>query len=119
MLERFFTAEEGLEGRHHIALIRDAFWKSHYQRDPKILGRTMSINDQPYTTIEVLPTGIPGWLHGEQTLTCVWAVPAGAGSMEQIGAGRAIRCTVMPAAGFRSDSPTPCVSTTQLVEEPA
>jgi putative ABC transport system permease protein len=63
LLGRLFTAEEGLEGRNHVALITEPFWKSHYQRDPKILGRTLSINDQPYTIIGVLPATIPGWLH--------------------------------------------------------
>ena len=63
---RLFTAEEGLEGRNHVALITETFWKSHYQGDPKILGQTMSINDQPYTIIGVLPATIPGWLHFAQ-----------------------------------------------------
>ena len=63
---RLFTAKEGLEGRNHVALITETFWKTHYQRDPKILGRTLSINDQPYTIIGVLPATIPGWLHKAQ-----------------------------------------------------
>jgi predicted permease len=63
LLGRLFTAEEGLEGRNHVALIIEPFWRSHYQRDPKILGRTLIINDQPYTIIGVLPGTIPGWLH--------------------------------------------------------
>jgi putative ABC transport system permease protein len=66
LLGRLFTPEEALEGRDHVALITETFWKSHYQRDSKILGRTMSINDQPYTIIGVLPSTIPGWLHGAQ-----------------------------------------------------
>jgi len=66
LLGRLFTAEEGLEGRNHVALITETFWKTHYQRDPKILGRTLSINDQPYTIIGVLPATIPGWLHRAQ-----------------------------------------------------
>jgi predicted permease len=63
---RLFAAEEEVEGRNHVALITEAFWKTHYQRDPKILGRTLSINDQPYTIVGVLPATIPGWLHGAQ-----------------------------------------------------
>jgi putative ABC transport system permease protein len=59
---RVFTAEEGVD-RNHVALITEAFWKSHYQRDPNVLGRTLTINDQPYTIIGVLPATIPGWLH--------------------------------------------------------
>jgi putative ABC transport system permease protein len=66
LLGRLFTAEEGLEGHNHVALITETFWKAHYQRDPKILGRTITINDQPYTIIGVLPATIPGWLHGAQ-----------------------------------------------------
>jgi predicted permease len=66
LLGRLFTADEGLEGRNHVALITETFWKTHYQRDPKVLGRTLSINDQPYTIIGVLPATIPGWLHRAQ-----------------------------------------------------
>jgi predicted permease len=67
LLGRLFTAEEGVEGRNHVALITETFWKSHYQGDAKILGQTLSINDQPYTIIGVLPATIPGWLHRAQT----------------------------------------------------
>ena len=66
LMGRLFAAEEEVEGRNHVALITEAFWKTHYQRDPKILGRTLSINDQPYTIVGVLPATIPGWLHGAQ-----------------------------------------------------
>jgi len=66
LLGRLFTAEEGLEGRNHVALITETFWKTHYQHDPKILGRTLRINRQPYTIIGVLPATIPGWLHRAQ-----------------------------------------------------
>ena len=66
LVGRLFTSEEGLEGRNHVALITDAFWKTHYQRAPNILGQMLTINDQPYTIIGVLPAAIPGWLHGAQ-----------------------------------------------------
>jgi putative ABC transport system permease protein len=66
LLGRLFTPEEGLEGRNHVALITESFWKSRYQRDPKILGRTLTINDQRYTIIGVVPATIPGWLHRAQ-----------------------------------------------------
>lgn len=66
LLGRLFTPEEGVEGRNHVALITEAFWKGHYERDPGILGRTLSINHQPYTIIGVLPATIPGWLHKAQ-----------------------------------------------------
>jgi hypothetical protein len=34
-------AEEEVEGRNHVALITEAFWETHFQRDPKILGRRL------------------------------------------------------------------------------
>ncbi len=66
ILGRMFTAEEGLNGRNHVALIIESFWTAHYHRDPAILGHTLTINDQPYTVIGILPDSIPGWLHGAQ-----------------------------------------------------
>ena len=83
LLGRLFTREEGLD-RNHVALITETFWKSHYQRDPKILGRTLIINDQPYTIIGVLPATIPGWLHRAQAQLPVFrAFPAGTWSLER------------------------------------
>jgi MacB-like periplasmic core domain len=45
LLGRLFTAEEGLPGRNHVALITETFWRTRFQHDPKILERTLTIND--------------------------------------------------------------------------
>jgi putative ABC transport system permease protein len=63
LLGRLFTPEEGLAGRNHVTLITEGFWRTRFQRDPKILGRTLTINDQPYTIIGVIPDVIPGWIN--------------------------------------------------------
>jgi len=60
---RLFHAEEGLPGRNHVAVITESFWRTHYERDPRILERTLTINDQPYTIIGVVPDVIPGWIN--------------------------------------------------------
>jgi putative ABC transport system permease protein len=60
LLGRLFTAKEGQEGRNHVALITETFWKNHYQRNPNILGRKLIINDQPYTIVGVLPLRFRG-----------------------------------------------------------
>lgn len=60
MLGRLFTAEEGLAGRNHVTLITESLWRTRFRRDPKILGRTLTINNQPYTIIGVVPDVIPG-----------------------------------------------------------
>jgi ABC-type lipoprotein release transport system permease subunit len=46
-----------------VTLITESFWRTRFQRDPKILGRTLTINDQPYTIIGVVPDAIPGWIN--------------------------------------------------------
>ncbi len=66
VLGRLFTAQEGEPGRNHVALITAGFWRSHYQRDPRVLGRTLTINDLAYTIVGVVPGTIPGWLHAAQ-----------------------------------------------------
>jgi putative ABC transport system permease protein len=44
LLGRLFTADEGLEGRNHVALITETFWKTDYQRDPKDpIGRRIEL----------------------------------------------------------------------------
>jgi predicted permease len=63
LLGRLFTAEEGLEGRNHVALITETLWLSRFERDPAILGRTLTINNQPYTIVGVIPSVIPGWIN--------------------------------------------------------
>jgi putative ABC transport system permease protein len=63
LLGRLFTAEEGLPGRNHVALITETFWRTRFQHDPKILERTLTINNQPYTIIGVVPDVIPGWIN--------------------------------------------------------
>src|SRR6201996_340698 len=63
LLGRLFTAQEGLAGRNHVTLITASFWRTGFHRDPKILGRTLTINNQPYTIIGVVPNAIPGWIN--------------------------------------------------------
>jgi predicted permease len=65
-LGRLFTPAEGEPGRNHVALITEKFWTSRFQRDPRVLGRTITINDLPYTIIGVVPAAIPGWLHAAE-----------------------------------------------------
>ncbi len=63
LLGRLFTADEGLPGRNHVALITENFWRTRFQRDPRILGHILTINTQPYTIIGVAPDVIPGWIN--------------------------------------------------------
>jgi predicted permease len=72
ILGRLFTEDEGTEGRNHVALIAESYWQSHYGRDRAILGRTITINSEPYTIVGVLPDALPGWLRGVDHDLEVW-----------------------------------------------
>jgi predicted permease len=60
---RLFSAEDGLPGRNHVAVITESFWRTRYQQDPGILARKLTINDEPYTIIGVVADVIPGWIN--------------------------------------------------------
>jgi putative ABC transport system permease protein len=54
-LGRGFTAAEG-EGkaRYPVAVLTNGFWKRRFGSDPRVIGRTFSMNSEPYTVIGVL-----------------------------------------------------------------
>lgn len=74
-LGRGFVDGEDEVGREHVALISNSFWVSQFGRDPKILGRTMTLDGEPYAIIGVLPPG-----RTDLTATKIWrplSFPAG------------------------------------------
>jgi putative ABC transport system permease protein len=54
-LGRTFTEEEDRVGGPALAVISDALWQRLFERDPKVLGRTLTFGNQPYTVIGVMP----------------------------------------------------------------
>ena len=64
VLGRVFTADEGVAGRNHVALLTESFWENHYARNRSVLGQVVTINNSPYTIIGVIPDAISGWLRG-------------------------------------------------------
>jgi predicted permease len=54
-LGRTFTAEEEVEGQHHVVVITDRFWRRKFNGDPSVVGATITLNDEAYTVIGVLP----------------------------------------------------------------
>jgi putative ABC transport system permease protein len=60
-LGRFFTAaEDAVPDRDFVVVIGHALWRSRFDGDPKIIGRTIGINGQPFTIIGVAPESFPG-----------------------------------------------------------
>jgi len=54
-LGRDFRAEEEIDGRHHVVLLSDGFWRRRFGSDPSIVGRTITLNGNPYNVVGVLP----------------------------------------------------------------
>jgi len=69
LLGRLFTDQEQRWGSQFEAIISYAFWQKKFQGDRSVLGKSIRINDEPYTIIGVMPPGLPNWWfngpHGE------------------------------------------------------
>jgi putative ABC transport system permease protein len=52
---RAFLTEEGERGRDRVAVLGHALWVRKYARDPTIVGRTISLDGEPYTVVGVGP----------------------------------------------------------------
>ena len=62
LLGRFFVGAErdDAPGGKPVAVLSYALWKSRYEGDPAILGKTLRINRLPYTIIGVAPEDFKG-----------------------------------------------------------
>jgi putative ABC transport system permease protein len=54
---RTFAPGEDEVGRDHVVVISNSFWGSQFGSDPKVLGRTLTLDGEPYTVIGVMPPG--------------------------------------------------------------
>jgi putative ABC transport system permease protein len=56
-LGRLFTNDEDQEGRGQVVVLSYDFWRSRFAGDPNTLRQTITLNDQSYTVIGVMPKG--------------------------------------------------------------
>ncbi len=52
---RTFLPDEGSAGKAQVTILSQRFWKSRFQGDTKILGRSLVLDGKPYTVIGVMP----------------------------------------------------------------
>lgn len=57
VLGRGFRAEEGEPGNNRVVMIGDDVWRRVFNADPSVIGKTLTIQKQPYTITGVLPKG--------------------------------------------------------------
>ena len=72
VMGRFFTAEENQLGKHFVAALNYSFWQSHFDGDKSVLGKTIRINNEPYTIVAVMPDVIPEWMEIPHKQAQVW-----------------------------------------------
>ena len=58
---RTFTPEEDqVADAHPVVVVSHAFWRSRYASDPGLIGRTITLNDRPFTVVGIMPEGFTG-----------------------------------------------------------
>ncbi len=56
-LGRNFSPDEEPRGRNHLLILTDGAWKRRFGAAPDLLGKTVTVNAEPFTVIGVLPRG--------------------------------------------------------------
>ncbi len=54
---RAFTLDEDEPTAPHTMILSDGFWRSRFGGDPSALGRTVTLDGEPYTIIGIAPPG--------------------------------------------------------------
>ncbi len=54
---RVFLPEEDVNGGPNVVLISEALWRSRFNADQRVVGRTIRISERPFTVIGIMPGG--------------------------------------------------------------
>ncbi|MFP5235429.1 MAG: ADOP family duplicated permease [Acidobacteriota bacterium] len=54
LMGRDFLPDEGGPGRDHVVILTNWLWRHRYYSDPNILGKSILIEDSPYTVVGVM-----------------------------------------------------------------
>jgi predicted permease len=77
---RAFTAEDTLASAPAVALISDDLWRRRFAADPTVIGKTLTLSDQPYVVVGVMPASF----HMPMGADTLW-IPARAGAIDDAG----------------------------------
>ncbi|MEO8430944.1 MAG: ABC transporter permease [Acidobacteriota bacterium] len=72
LLGRFFLPGEDEPGRDHSVVLGHGLWSRRFGADPKIVGRRITLNGEPYTVVGVMPPSFhfpPFWNQSAE----IWA----------------------------------------------
>jgi len=57
ILGRTFVESEGVQGNAHVVILGYGVWQRRFSGDRNIVGRTVTIDLQPYTVVGIMPRG--------------------------------------------------------------
>jgi putative ABC transport system permease protein len=55
---RFFTADEARKGSTRVVVLSDQLWRERFGASPEVLGRTLTIGEDPHTIVGVARPGL-------------------------------------------------------------
>jgi predicted permease len=98
-LGRTFLPEEGEAGsENRVALLSHDFWEGHFGGDASVLGTTITLDEDIYTVVGVLPSGEPWLDYGDVFLPMIRDPDAARGSFEVAVVGRLLPGVTVEAA---------------------
>jgi len=65
---RLFTVTEDGAGAERVALLSERMWRTRFGADPAMVGRTLTLNNEPYTVVGIMPAA----MRFPSRLTDVW-----------------------------------------------
>ena len=64
VLGRTFLSGEGEQGQNDVVVLNHALWQRHFDSDPNIIGKTITLDQKPHLVVGVLPAdfafSVPG-----------------------------------------------------------
>jgi hypothetical protein len=61
---RGFLPEEDVPGRGQVVVLSYSLWRRRFGGDPGVIGRQVTMNNQPYTIVGIAPQGFSGEARG-------------------------------------------------------
>lgn len=60
LLGRWLTPLDDREGQANVVVLSDSYWKTRFHRDSAVIGQTLTIANQPFTIVGVMPSSFTG-----------------------------------------------------------
>ena len=55
LIGRTIRSDEATEGHDHVAVLTYGFWKDHFGGEDGVVGRTITLNNEPYQIVGIMP----------------------------------------------------------------